>query len=248
VIVEGPDDLLVLKNHIPAKLIFPADGKVNAMRAVGALRDWEFKGVRAVVDADFDEHESDDCVLLYEKRDLEAMLIELGVLTTILEHQGSSGKLASVGGAAALVAVLVAQLLPIARLRHMNSREGWGLNFDEVDLPAKANRRTLTIDLDRYAAAVVQASDTDASIIQARAALNDGDLDDRGPRGKDVVALAGLALRAKVGTLPQAACSEPQLSAQLRSAGAFALEQSTWMSLLRTEVRCAEADLERGAA
>jgi hypothetical protein len=248
VIVEGPDDLLVLKHHIPEGLIFPADGKRNALRAVNALRDWGIRGVRAVVDADFDEQEPDACVLLYEQRDLEAMLIDLGSLASVLEHQGSTEKLAAVGGAAAFVAGLVAQLLPIARLRQTSMREGWGLDFNEVDLASKANRHTLTIELDRYAAAIVQASDTGATILQARAALHEGDLDDRGARGKDVVALAGVALRSKIGTLPQAACDEPRLSAQLRSTGAFALEQSAWMSQLRTEVRSAEAELERGAA
>lgn len=248
VIVEGPDDLLVLKNHLPSRLFFPADGKRNALRAADALRDWGITGVRAVVDSDFDQHKPNAWVLLYEKRDLEAMLIHLGTLTTVLEHQGSNRKLESNGGADAIVATILGELLPIARLRYANAREGWGLNFDAVDLPSKADRRTLAVDLTRYAAALIQASDTAASISQALAAMNKGELDDRGPRGKDVVALAGLALRAKIGALPQAACAELHLSAQLRSAGAFALEQSSWLSRLRAEVRSLQAELEAGAA
>lgn len=248
VLVEGPDDLLVLKHHIPVELIFPADGKRNVLRAVDSLNEWRITGVRAVIDADFDQSRDDEVVLAYDQRDLEAMLIELGALASVLEHQGSTAKLEAEGGAASVVAVLYDAALPIARLRQASRREGWGLAFDAVDIASKSDRRTLALRLDRYAAALVQASTTTASIDDVRRALEHDELDHRGPRGRDVVAFAGLALRHRIGTLQQAACEEPRLSAQIRSSGALALERSAWMSRLRRALEAADLELDRGAA
>lgn len=247
-IVEGSDDLLVLKSHVPAELIFPADGKPNVLRALNALREWRIAGVRAVVDADFDDSPNVEGVLTYEGRDLEAMLIGLGALALVLEHQGSSTKLTAAGGAVAVVDALCTEATPVARLRYASMRNGWGLRFDAVELPSKADKRTVVLNLDRYASALVQASDTETSIVEARKAMEEEQMDDRGARGKDVVALAGLALRHKVGSLPQAACEEPQLSGQLRIAGALPLERSPWLTNLRGALDAAEMELKRGAA
>ncbi len=247
-LVEGPDDLLVLKHHIPVELIFPADGKPNVLRAIDSLNEWQVTGVRAVIDADFDDSRDDETVLAYDQRDLEAMLIELGVLASVLEHQGSAAKLAAEGGAAAVVAVLCAAALPIARLRQASRREGWGLTFDAVDIASKSDRRTLALRPDRYAAALVQASITTASIDDVRQALDHDEIDHRGPRGRDVMTFAGVALRQRVGTLQQAACEEPRLSAQIRSSGALALERSPWMSRLRRALEAAGLELEHDAA
>lgn len=246
ILVEGPTDILLLKQHISPNLIFVADGKGNALRAVNALHNWGISGVRAVVDADFDEASSVQYppgVLFYEKRDLEGMLISFGVLGIVLEHQGSAAKIRKAGGATDLVERLIQAAMAVAEIRWANARESWGLRFDSVDLSSKVDRRTLRLNLNGYVAALVQASDTIASIDDVLGAVSGGNLDGRGPRGRDAVAIAGVALRSKVGSLPVAAVGEEVLSGQLRSSAAFMLETSTWMMALRDLIREAEEEI-----
>lgn len=242
-IVEGPDDLLVLKHHVKVETIFPGDGKKNVLRAVAALREWSTPGVRAVVDADFDEEVSDDQVMTYEARDLEGMLIELGVLDLVLEHRGSAEKLDAAGGVVAVRKDLVSKAMFIAKLRAANARDSWGLPFDHVDVASKTDRRTMALDAGRYCSALIAAG---RALVDLDTLLSAGDADlsdHRGPRGRDVVSLAGVALRHHVGTLPKAACEESGLSAQLRSSAAFLLERSEWLAALRRMLKEASAEL-----
>ncbi|MDF2507560.1 MAG: hypothetical protein K0Q52_1419 [Microbacterium sp.] len=247
-LVEGPDDLMALRQHVPESVIFPADGKVNVLRAMSTLSDWEIVGVRAVADADFDDNDDNPSLILYDFRDLEGMLIALGALNVLLENVGSAGKLESAGGSVPVVASLVEEAIPLARLRQASRRQAWGLQFDAVDLQSKTDTRSVIVDLDRYAAAVVQASDTTASIREARQAMDTEVLDARGPRGRDVVAIAGQALRAKLGTLHHAACKEDVLSPQLRLAAIMLVAESNWLARLRQAIQEANAELHEGGA
>lgn len=244
ILLEGPDDQLVLRDYVSEDLLFPADGKTNALRAVDALRAWGVSGIRAIVDADFDDDEEDTQVINYEFRDLEGMLISFGALTIVLDHQGSREKLAARGGAEVVSRMIRDLTQPIARLRHENRRQGWGLRFDEVDLTSKVDRKTLLLDEKRYAAALVQASETDVTEIEVREVMSEGDVDDRGPRGRDMAALAGVALRHFVGSLEKAACEESVVSNQVRFAGSRALEQSAWLARLLLEIRVAISEID----
>lgn len=250
-IVEGPDDILVLREHLPREIIFAADGKRNALRAMDSLGAWGFVGIRAVLDADFDEPEdgrSDPRILLYEGRDLEAMLVLLGVLARILDHQGSAAKVESLGGARELCGQLISQAHAVAEIRAANHKESWGLRFDDVDIAAKTDRRTLKIDLQRLVAALIQASDTDVSSAEVLRVVKGDTLDGRGPRGKDVLALAGLALRHKAGSLPVAATVVDVISAQLRSSAGLLVERSAWLTSIHAAIHAADAELKTEAA
>ncbi|MCR2824293.1 DUF4435 domain-containing protein [Microbacterium sp. zg.Y909] len=251
VIVEGPDDLLVLASHVPGGTLFPADGKPNALRAVERLVEWGLEGVRAVVDADFDEScplEEEGIVITYDGRDLEAMLASLGVLRTVLEHQGSSAKLEALGGVDAACELVQRAAHSVAEIRAANARNSWGLRFDALDVTAKADKRTLELDIRRFAAALVQGSDTEASTTDVVAVVVGSPLDGRGPRGKDIAAFAGFGLRARFGSLPAAATSADVICAQLRSSAGLALERSQWMAMLRQSIEQAAAEVDRTAA
>ncbi|MEQ8837787.1 MAG: hypothetical protein RID07_13360, partial [Lacipirellulaceae bacterium] len=106
-IVEGPDDLHLLRGHLPDVAIFPADGRRNVVRATETLRASSVCGIRGLIDADFEAIPDEGWVLTYEARDLEGMLIRLGVLSNLLEHAGSSEKIATEGGAETVVGRLV---------------------------------------------------------------------------------------------------------------------------------------------
>jgi hypothetical protein len=243
IIVEGPDDLLVLRGHVPADRIFPADGKSNLLRAMRALAEWGESDVTAVADADFDDPAAvvdlGSSLVLYERRDLEAMLILLGVLTTVIEHQGSAEKIAASGDAESVVDQLEAAVSPVTALRSANARNSWGLAFDEVSIASKADRGTLAVAVARYCQAVVQASDTSVTLGEVIEAAAQEVGDDLGPRGRDVIELAGLALRQKIGTLPQAATLEGTLTAQLHSSAGLALSRSEWLGRLQATLALA---------
>ncbi|WP_152642045.1 hypothetical protein [Microbacterium azadirachtae] len=245
-VVEGPDDLLLLRDHVPQEIIFPADGKRNVLRAMDSLAKWNLVGIRAIVDADFDEPEGgrdDPRVLLYEGRDLEGMLILFGVLIHLLEHQGSVSKLDGAGGPQKIVGQLVQEAHIIAEIRAANERESWGLPFDKVDITGKADRRTLRLDLSRYVAALIQASDSEVKASVVLEVVVGDQLDGRGPRGRDVLAFAGLALRAQAGSLPAAATGVDVLGGQLRSSAGLAIAHSEWLSVVRESINAAEAEV-----
>lgn len=248
-VVEGPDDLLLLRDHLRREVIFPADGKRNALRAMESLAAWSISGVRAILDADFDEPEqrTDTRILLYEGRDLEGMLVLLGVLAHLLEHQGSASKLRNLGGPEELCRQLVREAHSIAEIRAANARESWGLRFDGVDVSPKVDRVTLKLDVSGFVAALIQASDTDVDAATVLSTVTGGTLDGRGPRGRDILAFAGRALRARVGSLQAAATTVDVLSRQLRSSSGLAVDRSDWLSSVRASIDAARAELNEGA-
>ncbi|WP_162815370.1 hypothetical protein [Microbacterium arborescens] len=245
-IVEGADDLLLLRDLLPDQSIFAADGKRNALAAEEALRSWDVVGVRALVDADFDEPElgrTGSNVLLYDGRDLEGMLVNLGVLSHILEHQGSAAKLSRLGGANALCQRLIVQAELIAGIRDANHRFHWGLRFDGIDIASKVDRKTVELDVSRLIAALVQHSETEATVALIKGA-GDSASDGRGPRGRDVLVMAGVALRQLAGGLQGAATTVDVLGGQLRSSAGYFVAKSQWLSALRQTLGDAKAELE----
>lgn len=246
-VVEGPDDLLLLRDHIPQEIIFPADGKRNALRAMDAIAEWKLPGIRAIVDADFDEPDDgrgDERILLYEGRDLEGMLIQFGVLAHLLDHLGSASKLVKLGGSQELCAQLVQKAHSVAEIRAANEIQSWGLRFDGVDITAKTDRRTITLDLSRYVAALIQASDTHVKAPVVLKVVVGDRLDGRGPRGRDVLAFAGLALRSHAGSLQAAATTVDVLAGQLRSSAGLAVAHSEWLSGVTESIAAAEGEIE----
>ena len=239
IIVEGPTDQQLLQEHLPDVKFFPVDGKVNVLRCLRQLNAWGIQKVIGITDRDFDgpnqiEPEIADMHMHYQGRDLEAMLIELGVLATTLEYIGSRHKLSAVGGAQQFIDRLRTVVTPIMRLRLHNMQKGWGLPFDEIDLAGKLERRTVELKLESYCAALSSHYSCDASIEEIRTATADDSIDDgHGPRGKDIVIAAGVGLRHLVGSLQQAATGENVLAAMLYSSSGLAISRSEWLRRVR---------------
>lgn len=237
-VVEGDDDALVLRPHFEQHaVVFRADGRNNAVRAARELRKSGHGLFCAVVDRDFGEEEVldelADVLVAYDGRDLESMLISLGVLAKLADFLSSKSKLSAAGGSEALVARVIEVAMPVARLRSANATNRWGLRFDDVDLADKVDLKTLDLKLEGYCRALIDKSDRrlELGVLMEAAALPVGD--DFGPRGKDVVALFGVALRRLVGDYKQAASREPLLSAPLRSSCEPELGASKWLSSVR---------------
>src|SRR5690606_2239300 len=97
----------------------------------------------------------------YDGRDLEAMLVDLGVLAEVLDSFGSAQKIDALGGVEALVEMCRTAAFPVARLRLASRREGWSVRFDAVDLTRKIDRSTLRLDIRGYCMALVSSSEVD---------------------------------------------------------------------------------------
>ncbi|GAB3302233.1 hypothetical protein GCM10027427_28610 [Pseudoclavibacter terrae] len=235
-LVEGPDDVLVMRPHIAPEIVFAAGTRSNVIRAVSALQEWGMPGVRAIIDADYDPRPANEAIFSYDARDLEGMLVRMGVLDLIIDHLGSAEKIKKLNGASTLVAKLIQLGEEVGALRASNRENGWGLPFRNVDPASKTDIRTLVFDRDRYIRALIQASETEVTFGEINDALSTLAKDELGPNGKDVLSFAAVALRNAAGTLHKEACSSAVLGAQLRSSCALELERSEWMTMIRTAV------------
>ena len=126
-------------------------------------------GVLGITDRDFDGPEQveprlDEIHMHYEDRDLEGMLIHLGVLALVLEHIGSAEKLAAAGGAYELIGRFQETLRPVTRMRLQNARSRWSLAFDGVDLAGKIDRKSLELKLNGYCEALRRCSSDPAPL------------------------------------------------------------------------------------
>lgn len=239
-LVEGPSDLLVLKAHLPNVHIFPTDGKTSALRAIRQLLQWGMANVIAVIDRDFDNPSDTadigDALHPYEMRDLEGMLIEMGVLTSVIQYQGNREKIELFGGAESLVAKLVETARPLTALRSHNRKYNLALSFDELNIAHKTDLQTLEFEVLAFCSALMSVSDTEVKLAQLLSFAKTEVTDELGPRGKDVVSLAGVALRSVAGSLPLAATKEEVLNPQVLSSAGFALSASDWLRVLQAKL------------
>ena len=97
-ILEGETDVLVFQSFIDERecqTVF-ADGKQNALAAIGILDDDNLKGVLCVVDADFDHLENrvplSDNVLLTDLHDLECMMLVSPAFDKLLREYASGDR------------------------------------------------------------------------------------------------------------------------------------------------------------
>ena len=250
IIVEGPDDELVLKHHLRNVQFFPAAGKPNAIVAARELLRLGISDFACVTDADFDDLSTyadiEDVHYPYEGADLEAMLIGFGVLSLVLEHQGSTVKLEALGGAGSFVDDLVRRTSPISRLRAESARNHWGIAFDRVDLQRYLRQDTLELKVPEYCLALhreslaaVRESDGDEDPIPHPDVIRESCKDSGAApgavsfRGKDVIVFASTALRRMAGSLRQGAADPEVLRKQLHSSSGLAISQSIWLVNLK---------------
>lgn len=231
-VVEGPDDELVLRSHFQDVTFFPAGGRANAITASIALTRWKFRDFVVIVDTDY-LGPPPKPVRVYSGRDLEAMLVELGALEIVIESLGSREKVSRVGGAAALVYLLVKEAEFLSRLRAVNAKDGLGLPFDSVDVAKKMDQTTLKLARRELCQALLSKSDSDLSadeLLRMALAVEDDGL---GPSGKDVTILVGVALRKMVGSLPHTAAHPDVLLPHLRSGASLLIRESAWLKDVR---------------
>lgn len=239
-ILEGYADLLVLKPLLDDVDVFHVDGKKNVISVARSLTGWSIEDFVCVSDPDFDDPDEvrdlDHVHHPYHANDLEALLIKLDVLATLLEHIGSASKLAALHGAPRLVEILINATSPVTALRENNSNLKWGIPFDDVPLAEKIDKSNLALRTDSYMRALINRMESPPPFESLCFAVQSGPSSKSVYRGKDVMAFAGVALRKLAGNLQQAATDPDHLSAQLRSSGGYALSRCVWFIELKARL------------
>lgn len=249
-VVEGVDDLRVLEDHLVGVTIFPVGGKPPALAVTAALEGWGIQGFLCLIDHDFDGFpnpgKAGHRLRVYPKRDLEGWLVDIGVLASLLKHHSSSAKVDVVGGVKVVVEECKEAASPVTNLRKINAARQLGLAFDEVDLSSKVDLRTGKVDVDSYLESLRSASDTRRSYDEVREWASEVCDDGRGPRGKDVVEIAGVHLRKRLASLPHQAVGVDLMCANLRSGAALAVATDDWFIGFCLEVRNLSEELGLG--
>lgn len=236
-IVEGPSDYYLLKEFFAAENIFPAQGKKNVIDAVSVLNSWGITGIRGLVDRDFEDPPKINSIITYDFRDLEGAIVNLGGLKTIVEAFGSASKIENAGGINSVVDTILTAVKPLTFLRAINHREQHHLKFDAVDIQGKIDRTSLELKTTSYATALNAVSDSNLGSDKIEWYLNNSqELDDLGPRGRDVLSWTGVALRKRVGTLSQAESRVQNLENALKISSIHIFRKSLCLQKISDEL------------
>lgn len=244
VIVEGPSDVLLLNRAFPRKwTYFPAGTRLVALQAVRDLNGWGTKEFIGVVDRDFDDdvrecEEQGLPILPYENADIEAMLANSKTYSVLLDELGSSEKISKGGGVKAILQAAQKAVKPIAWLRRANFENQWGLAFDKVDVASKIDPKTLQLKLQPYCAALSATVSHDPSqnllldYATGKKTPSHTPSCPRGSepyyRGRDLLAVTGVALRALAGSCPRNITDAEHLAKVLRLTATAFIYHSKW--------------------
>ncbi|MEV7231209.1 hypothetical protein AB0M79_29950 [Polymorphospora sp. NPDC051019] len=244
IVVEGPSDYRFLRAGFDEEYaLFPANTRSIALEVTEQLTEWRLTNVACVVDRDFDGEVKDKeavgvPVFAYENADLEAMLSHMDAFSVMISEIGSEKKIKGLGGPARLAELVSATAIPVARLRAANCQNGWGLAFDEVDLASKIALNDLTFNLRGYCTALRQKSPDSpplATLIAVAEGLDPTVIESSCPRhsspyyrGRDFLAVLGVALRQQAGSCQKAATDPEHLAGILRATGCKAIKGSSW--------------------
>jgi len=152
-LVEGPDDSKFWRGRKNQDCeIVLAEGKQNLLGAIQKLDSRQFPGALGIIDDDYDSLEDrryPSCNLLVtEVRDLECMLLRSPALERVLAELGNPVKIQSFEEQAGLSirAKLLENGLIFGRLRWLDKRQTWGLNFDKLAPSRFIDRKLWCVD------------------------------------------------------------------------------------------------------
>ncbi len=156
-IVEGSTDKLLYNNFCDSAKckIKVANNKDNALNALNILQNDDFKGVLAIVDADFsrlDKPIEDNPDLLFtDTHDLETMLLKSPALDKVLSEYGSEDKLSNFKNLHKKdVSVrLVENGQSLGYLRWISLLDQLALKFEGLKFRSFVNKETLNIDMQK---------------------------------------------------------------------------------------------------
>ncbi|GIJ75977.1 hypothetical protein SAMN05443287_106212 [Micromonospora phaseoli] len=250
IVVEGPADSRFLRAGFDDEyVIFPTGTRSSAINVTEQLSAWRIPDAACVVDRDFDDEVrsrelSGFPVFAYENADLEAMASKTDAFDLMIYELGSEQKVRDNGGPEAISRLIHMVVEPIARLRAANAAKRWGLAFDKVNVADKVSLKTLEFNLDSYCAALRGESISPPSMAELISVANGSVPLPYVPlcprrsspyyRGRDFLAVAGVALRRRAGSCQKAATDAEHLGGVIRAIACKNVKNSPWGKDLRT--------------
>ncbi len=210
-IVEGGDDAKVFDRFIDTTLCKTqvAFGKTNVLDALDQLEDEGFRGVLAVVDADFDRllgvSYPLDNLCVTEAHDMDLMIFGSTALARYLCEHADDGLFQRNfnGDLNAVRKSVLDACRPIACCRLASERANLRLNFKDLRLENYIDDQTLAVDTDALVQLIVRQSTSRLALasvktLMAKEAEKNHDPDQL-VCGHDASAVLGIALRRMLG-------------------------------------------------
>ena len=156
-VVEGASDKRIFRNLVDGNAcqIVIAHEKANAVAAMRTLVSEDFRGVLAIVDADFDRLDSTATspqnVLLTDMHDIECMMFASRAFSKLLDEFAKPGRIEvfEQNSGCGLVESLVRSAMPLGHLRLLSLRQGLNLRFEDLDYHKFIEGASLTLDVDK---------------------------------------------------------------------------------------------------
>jgi hypothetical protein len=210
-IVEGDTDSRVYKNFFGDNdcRTQVAHNKDNAINALKILQNENFKGVLAIVDADFDILEEKDyenqSLFLTDFHDLECIIFVSPAFEKVLSEFGSENKIEKFEKYKIIRETIFEIISFVGYLRWISLSERLNLKFEEIDFGKFVKRDDLTFDLELLITTVKNKShrpDIDnAQIVEKINLLSSQKHDKRQVScGKDLVEVLTIGLQRVLGT------------------------------------------------
>jgi hypothetical protein len=243
IVVEGMSDHRLLRTLVTdSQAVVFVGGTRSAVLGVASSNALaNFDRLVCIVDRDFDDVVAEAIdegfpVVAYDGADVEDMLMGSPSGIRLIEEFASAEKLSDFGIERLLERVHI-ECSKLARLRRANSIHAWGLNFVDADVASKIDRRSLEISMLRLCAALLQASSVDVTCHELETTAVDGAIIEcprsrrRLLRGRDQLAVIGVALRRVIGNRTKAQTEPEVLASALRaSAQTDWLRTSAWFA------------------
>lgn len=150
IIVEGRYDKLVYTNifNIQEEYFTITLGKEKALETINILNQDNFKGVLAIVDADFSKLDENyqplTNVLLTDDHDLEIMMIKSPAFDKLMKERGSEDKINEFNES--IRNYLLKSGKKLGYLRWVSLKNNLGFKFEELNYSKFINKESLLID------------------------------------------------------------------------------------------------------
>lgn len=237
-VVEGGDDEKLLWNFLDQDCyVVIAEGKCNALAAMGILEVEGVSGVVCVVDRDYDDflgvNVANDNVIVNSFHDMESMVLRSAALPKVLREFGSIIKLNRINeDGTTVLEVLESFAKPLGVLRLISARDGLSLKFSGLSLRSYA-RQNLNLDEDKLCRDLKNHSQSHLTIGELRQRLNHELGAEHCPHmiccGHDLTSLLGKALQGLLGTNNATHVEKEKIELALRLA-------FSWEDFSHTEV------------
>lgn len=235
-VVEGDTDARFYKNFLEKSecQLEIAFNKENAIKILEILNEENFKGVIAIVDADFDVIEEKksafDNLFFTDFHDCECLILSSNALEKVLSEFGSAEKIEAFGKDIRQELFNIGSL--IGYLRWISLIEAIHLTFEEIDFGRFLRKDDLDFDLNSFVITVINKSQrhelkSDVLVEKITNIINPNHDKRHVSCGKDLIEILSIGLQRVLGTNNSKQVTSEVLARDLRLAYEFEFFVST---------------------